>query len=190
MTEVAGELGLTENAIRQHLAILAREGIVQQSGIRPGVRKPHLTYQLTLEADQLFPKAYGLTLLHLLSVMTGRLPESEVESVLRDTGISLAGEFPVTGASWEDRLNRAVEIFDTLGGLAVIERIDGKVFLRGDSCPIASVSEQQPEICIMLEAMLADLIQLPVQSLCHREPKNQCCFEVSPPLSISKSERS
>ncbi len=179
--ELAGELALTENAIRQHLSILAREGIVQQKGARPGIRKPHLTYQLTLEADQLFPKAYGLTLLHLLSVMTGRFAESEVQSIMRDTGVSMAGEFPVAGGTWEERLDRAVEIYDALGGLAVIERMDGMVFLRGDSCPVASVVDGHPEICIMLEELLSDVIKLPVRSLCQREPKNQCCFEITPP---------
>src|ERR1041385_5375211 len=55
--ELAGKLNLTDNAVRAHLATLERDGLVRQSGLRRGPRKPHFTYVLTDEADKLFPKA-------------------------------------------------------------------------------------------------------------------------------------
>lgn len=60
--ELSVELELTDNAVRAHLLTLERDGLVQQSGLRRGPRKPHFIYALTPEADSLFPKAYDALL--------------------------------------------------------------------------------------------------------------------------------
>ncbi len=53
--ELATQLELTDNAVRAHLTTLERDGLVRQSGVRRGARKPHFTYSLTPEAEKLFP---------------------------------------------------------------------------------------------------------------------------------------
>ena len=58
--ELARELGLTNNGVRAHLATLERDGIVRQSGVvrrESGGGKPAYLYELTPEAEELFPKA-------------------------------------------------------------------------------------------------------------------------------------
>ena len=44
VNELADALHLTDNAVRAHLASLERDRLVVQSGMRPGIRKPHTTY--------------------------------------------------------------------------------------------------------------------------------------------------
>src|SRR3954468_4365438 len=66
VNELAGELRLTNNAVRTHLTALGRDGLVHASGMRPGLRKPHINYDLTAEADHLFSKVYGPLLHHLV----------------------------------------------------------------------------------------------------------------------------
>ena len=62
VNELAEELGLTDNAVRAHLLSLERDGLVTQSGIQRGTRKPHFAYELAAEAEHLFPKAYDALL--------------------------------------------------------------------------------------------------------------------------------
>jgi predicted ArsR family transcriptional regulator len=60
--ELARGLALTDNGIRAHLAVLERDGIVRQRGsVRRGSGggKPAYVYELTPEAEDLFPKAYA-----------------------------------------------------------------------------------------------------------------------------------
>ena len=64
--ELALALGLTDNAVRSHLTSLERDGLVAQSGVRKSERKPANVYELTGEAELLFPKAYGRVLDDLL----------------------------------------------------------------------------------------------------------------------------
>ncbi|HET8631769.1 MAG TPA: ArsR family transcriptional regulator, partial [Thermomicrobiales bacterium] len=57
--ELARALGLTDNAVRAHLATLERDGLVRQEGLRRGAGKPAYAYDLTPAAERLFPSAYG-----------------------------------------------------------------------------------------------------------------------------------
>src|SRR5688572_23008868 len=91
VNELAEELELTDNAVRAHLLSLERDGLIRQSGIQRGTRKPHFAYELTEEADHLFPKAYDALLNQLIAVLKGRLTPLALEEVLRDVGRSLAG---------------------------------------------------------------------------------------------------
>src|SRR5947208_14431915 len=90
VNELAEALGRTDNAVRSHLTALERDGLVRQSGSRPGTRKPNITYDLTPEAEQLFPKAYGPILLHLLSVLKERIGPKKLDGIVREVGHRLA----------------------------------------------------------------------------------------------------
>src|SRR5919112_6099141 len=107
--ELAGKLNLTDNAVRAHLATLERDGLVRQSGLRRGPRKPHFTYVLTEEADKLFPKAYDALLNQLISVLKNRLTPPEIEAVLREVGRALAADAS-TGQNFESRVQTALKV--------------------------------------------------------------------------------
>ena len=92
VNELAEDLELTDNAVRAHLLSLERDGLIKQSGIQRGTRKPHFAYELTEEAEHLFPKAYDALLNQLISVLKGRLTPGALDEVLRDVGRSLAGD--------------------------------------------------------------------------------------------------
>ena len=70
--ELAQELELTDNAIRAHLATLERDGIVRQQGVRRGAGKPSYDYDLTPDAEALFPKAYEPVLRELIGAIEDR----------------------------------------------------------------------------------------------------------------------
>ena len=103
--ELARNLDLTDNAIRAHLLTLERDGIVRQSGVRRGPRKPHFTYTLTPQADSLFPKAYDALLNQLIFVLKNRLNPAEIEEVLREVGRAIASGAP---REWPEPVPRAV----------------------------------------------------------------------------------
>src|SRR6267143_6681471 len=73
VNELAEELELTDNAVRAHLLSLERDGLIRQSGVQRGTRKPHFAYELAPEAENLFPKAYDAVVNHLITVLKGRL---------------------------------------------------------------------------------------------------------------------
>src|SRR5947207_13308394 len=56
---IAGDLGVTPNADRQHLTNLERDGLVVSQPERSGRGRPSLLFVLTERADSVFPKRYG-----------------------------------------------------------------------------------------------------------------------------------
>jgi predicted ArsR family transcriptional regulator len=180
--ELALSLRLTNNGVRAHLAVLERDGIVRQRGsVRRGNGggKPAYVYELTPEAEDLFPKAYEPALLRLLDVLSERLGPEESESLLRSVGRRLAEEYSVRENDPRSRLGSAVEALNDLGGLVVLEERDGVQVIRGYSCPLAAVTPDHPEVCRMAETLLTELVGVPVYEHCDRSERPRCCFEVA-----------
>jgi predicted ArsR family transcriptional regulator len=181
--ELARELGLTDNGIRAHLAVLERDGIVRQRGsVRHGSGggKPAYVYELAPEAEYLFPKAYEPVLRRLLDVLSEREGEERTEALLRRVGGRMAEEErEVPGGDARARLEAAVEVFNELGGLAELEERDGGLIIRGYSCPLAGVTPDHPEVCRMAETLIAELAGVPVHERCDRGERPRCCFEVA-----------
>ena len=186
--ELAQSLGLTDNAVRSHLATLERDGLVVQRGLRRSEGgKPAYFYELTPAAEHLFPKAYGLILRELLNALDRRLEADEIEAVLREVGRRLAADLGAAVRTPEQRLQLAVELLDELGGLAEAEPTDdGRVVIHGYACPLAEVLPQHPAMCRMAETLLAEATGLDVSEQCQRgsgpdeQPHCQFVVEVQP----------
>jgi len=180
--ELARALGLTDNGVRAHLAVLERDGIVRQRGsVRrsSGGGKPAYVYELTEEAEDLFPKAYEPVLRRLLDVLSERLGSGQSEALLRSVGRRLAEEHSTRADGAHARLESAVEVLNELGGLAELEEHDGGFVIRGYSCPLAGVTPDHPEVCLMAETLITALVGVTVHERCDRGERPRCCFEVA-----------
>jgi predicted ArsR family transcriptional regulator len=181
VNEMASKLELTDNAVRAHLLSLERDGLIRQSGVQRGSRKPHYAYELTSEAERLFPKAYDALLNQLIATLKGRLPPSAVEDVLREVGRSLAarhasGDAP---ADLEARLQNVLLVLKAIGGTPVVEREGGTLIIRSGGCPLAAAVAEHPEVCEVAEALVAEVVGLPVRESCHRGGGSpRCRFEI------------
>src|SRR5687768_9921707 len=73
INELAAAVGISDNAVRTHLSALQRDGLVEPAGTeRSTGGKPAQLYEITPDAEELFPKAYGWTLGGLLSLLEER----------------------------------------------------------------------------------------------------------------------
>src|SRR5918997_1467522 len=128
VNDLASKLELTDNAVRAPLLTLERDGLVRQSGVQRGPRKPHFAYELTAEAERLFPKAYDALLNQLITALKGRLPPAALEDVLREVGRSLAARHSSdrTPDDLEGRVQNALGVLKTIGGSPSVERDGGR----------------------------------------------------------------
>ena len=182
IAELARALGLTDNGVRAHLAILERDGVVRQRGsVRrsSGGGKPAYVYELTSEAEDLFPKAYAPVLGRLLDVLAERLGLEESEALLRSVGRRLVEGKTVPPDITRARLEAAADVLNELGGLAELEEQDGTLIIRGHGCPLAAVTPDHPEVCRLAEALVAEVAGVPVHERCDRSERPRCCFEVA-----------
>src|SRR5215210_7073847 len=181
--ELAVEVGLTNNGIRAHLATLERDGLVTQQGsVRSssGGGKPAYVYELTPEAEGLFPRAYEPVLGRLLGVLSEGLGPQESEALLRGVGRRMAEGRGTPEGGERARTEEAVAVLNELGGLAEVEERDGRLAIRGYGCPLAAVTPDHPEACRMVETLIAELAGVSVRERCERGARPRCCFEVAP----------
>jgi predicted ArsR family transcriptional regulator len=159
--ELAAALGLTDNAVRAHLAALERDGLARQSGVRrqPAAGKPPAVYELDPDAEPLFSRAYAPVLAAMVEAVADRLPPGETEAVMRDVGRRVAARLGVRpSGEIEARVHAAAAILAALGGDVEIERTDDALVLRGCGCPLAAAVSRRAESCCAVEELLTQVI--------------------------------
>lgn len=181
VNELAAALELTENAVRSHLTSLERDGLIQQLGMRRGFRKPHVLYSLTPEAEYLFPTAYGSLLRHALTVFGRQLSPQELRASLREVGRTAADEHldHVKGQTRNQRIEFALSLLKNLGGDVTVQEGEGKRFIQGNGCAFSAVTVHHPEACLIAEALLSEIIGVPLKERCQHGEGPRCCFEIS-----------
>jgi predicted ArsR family transcriptional regulator len=177
--ELAQELDLTDNAVRSHISALERDGLVRQDGLRRGVGKPSFDYDLTHEAEELFPKAYRQVLNQLLTVLHADLGGEEATRLMQRIGEQLAPAPLSHDETRQERLERAVSLLAELGGVARIEHQEDKSVIAGNSCPLADVAAEHGEVCDLTAAMIAQYTGLDVCADCDRSGRPRCRFEIA-----------
>jgi predicted ArsR family transcriptional regulator len=173
--QVADRLQISPNAVRGHLASLARDGLVEVEGTRrAGVGKPPRVYRTTPAAEDLFPKAYEAVLSALLDVLEEGVGQERLGSLLRDVGrrAGRQAEGP------EEPLDRARSLLTELGAEVEIEETREGTWFRGRACPLGALVGRRPELCGMLAALLAEVTGTPVSEHCRREDprRPRCAF--------------
>jgi predicted ArsR family transcriptional regulator len=176
--ELAGELGITDNAVRIHLSTLERDGVVRQRGVRQTGGKPAYSYEVAPDADRLFSRAYRPVLVELVSVLEQRLSEEEVALILRDVGRGLALSKSASNGSRRERVQAAAAVLNELGGIVDVDEREGATFLRGFSCPLSDAVRAHGGTCRAVETLVSEIVGAPVRECCERGEKLRCCFEV------------
>ncbi len=76
------------------------------------------------------------------------------------------------------RMETALNLFNDLGGSAMLKS-DGKQLIHGrNGCPLAAVTPTHPEACLMIESLLSEIIGVPVKKCCEYAEMPRCCFEL------------
>jgi predicted ArsR family transcriptional regulator len=181
VAELAVRLDLSDNAVRAQLQRLQRDGLARPSGQRRGVRRPHVEYEITSDAAELFPRAYEPMFKELVDVLLERLATARwTDLILR------AGRRVVDQRLGEIRRGnprrRVREILSKLNGTALgIESLKRgrKLVVRSCSCPIASVTADHPELCGLFARLIGEVLGAHVRERCERGDSPRCHFEVN-----------
>jgi len=182
VNDLAAALELTDNAVRLHLSALERDGLVEQSGVRrEGAGKPAYVYRTTAEAEALFPKPYDRVLAELLVVLEERHTPEQVEEWLREVGARLGRPAAAASGVLRERAAHAAAVLtEDLGGLAEVEEgDDGALRIQGYRCPLGALATSHPATCRLAEALVSELMGVPVVECCERGERPRCAFRVA-----------
>jgi predicted ArsR family transcriptional regulator len=185
IAQLAEELKLTGEAVRQQLLQLQREGWVEAKLARDPERirtgRPATSYSLTEAGDHLFPKEYDALSVAVIDAVADELGQDAITRVLRRIY-----EDRVAGAEEALRDLTLEQKVEALKGLYVehdpfmgLEKTEDGFLLIERNCPFLNTAMRRPSLCSVSVNTLTRLLGVRVE----RDEKfqlgdNRCVFRV------------
>ena len=182
---------LSPLAMRYHLALMAREGLIVQARAEPrgSVGRPQVIYALAERAHERLPKRYHTLAVQLLDELADSLGTKQARALMRRAGRRAADDAPPRRgqAGIVSRLNRAAAFLSERGYMARWEKSDGDLVLSVRNCPYRQVAQEHREVCDMDVAMIGALLDAPPRmTRCIARHDGQCQFVIPKKLSSKK----
>ncbi len=140
--DLAGEFGLSTNAVRQQLLTLERDGYVAERSVRRGPTKPTLEYSLTQSAETLFPQQYDRMLTAVLREVKSSLGEGALDTVMGKLGKRATA-----------KLRQRIGAPDVKGRAEELA-----LALREHNCPYSQSIAEHPELCSIIHTVLHETV--------------------------------
>lgn len=149
--ELAELLGLTLTGVRQHLAVLQREGLIEAREERGKVGRPAFVYRLTERGAQLFPTRYDELTNLLLEEIRGMAGAEAYQRLLQRIAQRMAGQRQerVQGRSLSERVAVAAEVLTEMGCVVSSEEKNGEFFVYQCTCPYPNVARANRAVCAL-----------------------------------------
>jgi predicted ArsR family transcriptional regulator len=180
--DLAERIGITEMAIRRHIATLERDHLIYPTTIRQPMGRPAKVYHLTEEADDLFPKNYHTLTLDLLEDLVRVDGEAKVQQLFNQREERLVQQFEevLAGKTLEEKVSIIADLQNRKGYLARWEaKQDGSFEIIEYNCPIAQVSKLYPQTCACETNVFRRVLGTDVsRSECLAEGGKCCVFRV------------
>jgi predicted ArsR family transcriptional regulator len=179
--DLAGRLGLSDNAVRFHLLALEAAGSVQKQGVvrKSGAGKPAELYALTSEAEESFSRAYAPVLAACVAELRETLSPPQVIAFLKRVGKRLAHGFGNPSGSLPSRVAGASRLLNAMGGITVVEKSGDAYHIVGRACPLSSAVEADHCVCAAVTALVGEIVDADVAERCDRSGRPRCNFEIS-----------
>lgn len=181
---LAGNLAMTATGVRQHLAVLEREGLVAAETERGHVGRPAYIYRLTDAGEALYPKRYDVLVNMLMEEIRTVAGSDILQRILRRVAGRMAEQQQdrFEGLPVGARVEAVAQLMREQGCVATTEERDGLYYLHECTCPYPAVARRNSAIC----ALEVDLVRRLtgsdarlVASLLRGDPA--CIYRIRPP---------
>lgn len=147
---LAQRFNVTAMAVRQHLYILQKEGMVTARSEPSGRGRPIKIWELTADAQRLFPEAHQALLVDLLGHMRAQFGEQGLTGIIDRHSEAQFEAYRLALAdalTLEARIKGLARLRSEEGYMAEIQR-DGKDWLLIENhCPICSAARTCTRLC-------------------------------------------
>ncbi len=176
--ELSQELNIGAVGVRQHLALLERDGLVEVSGVRRSVGRPSHLYMLTSEAERHFPKQYEKFALEVLDYIALQGGEEAISQLFCARRQSLAATFApqLDGKTRAEKVAELASILAEQGYMCEYEQLeDGSFLLTEHNCPIDCIARQHPQSCDQELKLYEELLGVEIERETTIAAGDLCC---------------
>lgn len=178
-------VGITHNAVRQHLTALMAQGLVVRGEAIPSGGRPRACFVLTPAGRELFPRNYALMAGGMLEYLYAHGGVAAVQDMLAEMGAKLgkdAAERIAAATDPDDAAHLLAEQMDALGYEAHAVQTDGHVEVEAWNCVFHALARAHPDVCRFDLAFMSAATGRPVQrTQCMLHGAPACRFRVGLP---------
>lgn len=174
--ELCRALGVTHNAVRQHLTALMGCGFVARGQSAPSGGRPRACYVLQPAGRELFPRNYALIARGMIEHLYATGGTHAVQSMLSSMGAKLGMDASArigTAADAGEAARLLAEQLDALGYEAQVVDVDGNTEVEAWNCVFHALARSHPDVCKFDLAFMSAASGRPVQ-------RTQCMLHGSP----------
>ena len=164
-TELSEMLGIGAVGIRQHIALLERDGLVHTAAVRRGVGRPSHLYALTAAAEALFPRRYDRLLMDALEFIAEQGGAEAVDQLFARRRRKLAEQYGprLAGKSRAEQVAELAAILTEQGYMCDWEQLpEGGFALIEHNCPVDCVARDYHQACSHELTLYEDILGIPL----------------------------
>lgn len=162
--QLAQDLAVTRTAVRQHLTVLERDGLVERGTTQPTGGRPEQLFVLTAKGQEVFPRRYSWFAELLLQTLEAQLGQEALARQLAEIGTRLAATLPPAIAhDPEARIRALADIMLELGYDARPQDTgSGLPRIVATNCIFHHLAARFPEVCELDLALMSTYVGEPV----------------------------
>ena len=182
--QLTDALHISQMGVRQHLAILEAEGLVEHYQEKQGRGRPPHVYQLTDEANGLFPTTYAnfaVGLMHEVAKFNG---PGFINKVFRERMKAQLETYQLRleGKTLGERVKELARIRDEEGYMARFDENEDDYALIEHNCPIAVIAQEYPHVCEIELALFRQSLGAKIVREEHlMQGSHRCCYRIPKP---------
>jgi predicted ArsR family transcriptional regulator len=183
--ELSDRLGITRNAVRQHLAALENDGLVAPGTTRASGGRPEQLYLLTEKGRELFPRQYSWLAQLLIESVQAQEGTEGAQKRLADMGAGVARQLRLQYPALRTRQEKVEKIAGLMADLGYRAKstVTGNriAMVEADNCVFHELALKDPAVCQFDLALLAGFTDSAVEHQeCMAKGGHVCRFAFGP----------
>lgn len=164
-SELSDRLGIGTVGVRQHMALLERDGMVEIVGLRRAVGRPSHLYSLTERAQRMFPRSYDGLMMEALEFVAEQGGDDAVAFVFDRRRVQFHATYALqlAGKPRAEQVETLVGILNEHGYMCEVRcEPDGSMILEQHNCPIDCAARAYPQACAKEIQLYEELLGVPL----------------------------
>jgi DeoR family suf operon transcriptional repressor len=181
--EIAAALGISRNAVQQHLNKLERDGYVELGSLNKTAGRPVRSFVLTEAGFNSFPKQYAWFSELILSSLKEKMGHEAFLDYLRQLGLSLSQTLlpRFEGLTMERKIEELIKVMDSLGfqTRAGENEAGPQQSIEAFNCVYHDLANKHEEICEFDRTLISTLLDREIDHTeCMSKGGAKCCFKI------------
>jgi predicted ArsR family transcriptional regulator len=156
--ELGSKLGVTRNAVRQHLAALESDGFLAAGETKATGGRPTQLYVLSQKCKELFPRQYSWLAQLMLESVKQEAGGDGLRKRLHAMGVKVGNQLRAQNPhlrTRQDRVLKLAELMEQLGYNTASTTVLNPTVISADNCVFHDLALKDPDVCQFDLALLS-----------------------------------